>query len=103
MDFAHNDFLQYLIEMGLVGFVPLMISLGAIIWPVAYLSWTFVSEKRILLIGCIASLFALFVHSFVDFNLYVPANLFAFAWILGFGSGLVATVRPISTTEGVLE
>jgi O-antigen ligase len=96
VDFAHNDFLQYLIEMGIWGFVPLLISLGAIVWPVVRSAWsagnsspTF-AEIRVLLAGCTAGLFALFLHSLVDFNLYVPANVFAFAWILGFGSALTA-------------
>jgi O-antigen ligase len=96
IDFAHNDFLQYLIEMGLLGFVPLLLSLGTIIGPVLKCSWPSrnhpgaMSEIRVLFIGCTAGLCALFAHSLVDFNLYIPANVFAFAWILGFGSGLVA-------------
>jgi O-antigen ligase len=93
IDFAHNDFLQYLIELGLVGFLPLLASVGGIIWPLARGSWprpgsNSRSEMRVLVIGCVASVFALFLHSLVDFNLYVPANVFAFAWILGFGSAI---------------
>jgi O-antigen ligase len=90
IDFAHNDFLQYLIEMGIIGFVPTLIALGVIVWPVTRDSW-FASGKpeiRVLLAGCAASFTALFLHSLVDFNLYIPANVFAFAWILGFGSAL---------------
>jgi O-antigen ligase len=96
IDFAHNDFLQYLIEMGVIGFLPLMACLAGIVWPMAKGSWTaeFSSpgraEVRLLLAGSVAGISALFLHSLVDFNLYIPANMLAFAWILGFGSGLAA-------------
>lgn len=103
IDFAHNDFLQYLIELGLLGFVPLMLSLAAIVWPVVRDSWPSASfrpglssENRLLLAACVASFTALWIHSLVDFNLYIPANIFTFAWILGFASALTASRAPKS-------
>jgi O-antigen ligase len=96
IEFAHNDFLQYLIEMGVIGFVALMACLAGIIWPIAKAAWPSdidlgaSAENRVLTIGCVASFSALFAHSLADFNLYVPANVFAFAWIMGFGSALGA-------------
>jgi len=98
IDFAHNDFLQYLIEMGILGFLALMASLCALVLPVIRNSWSTPTlspssnEARLLLAGCVASLSALFLHSLVDFNLYIPANMFVFAWILGFGSALSAVL-----------
>jgi len=108
IDFAHNDFLQYLIEMGILGFLPLMACLGAVVWPIARTSWSPTRDQtRLLLVGCVGGIAALFLHSLVDFNLYIPANMFAFAWILGFGSGLTAvfaTKSRVSLPEGdVLE
>jgi O-antigen ligase len=96
IDFAHNDFLQYLIEMGLIGFLPLITALAAIVSPMAQASWSARlssssrAQVRLLLAGCVGGISALFLHSLVDFNLYIPANMFAFAWILGFGSSLTA-------------
>lgn len=97
IDFAHNDFFQYLIELGVVGFIPLMTCLGALVWEMAKKGWKNAAgesenghEKRLLLAGCLASFSALFLHSIVDFNLYIPANMFTFAWILGFGAALAA-------------
>jgi O-antigen ligase len=111
IDFAHDDFLQYLIELGLVGFIPLLVCLGAIVRPIAQGSWKSCSwksavrssgtapEVRLLLIGCVAGFAALFAHSLVDFNLYVPANLFSFAWLLGFGSSLAGLLGKIPIDE----
>jgi O-antigen ligase len=107
IDFAHNDFLQYLIEMGLIGFLPLLAVLAAIVWPMVQRSWTAASESpnageiRLLLTGCVAGLGALFLHSLVDFNLYIPANMLAFAWIFGFGSGLASIFGLKSRLSGV--
>jgi hypothetical protein len=39
-----------------------------------------------LAIACAGSFTAILLHSFVDFNLYVPANSLLFAWIAGIGS-----------------
>ena len=72
---AHNDYLQLLVEMGGCGFFVML-------WFVITLFW---SAKRKLgkwssdtngavtlaaMLGCVG----IFVHSFVDFNLQVPAN-----------------------------
>ncbi len=98
VDFAHNDFLQYLIELGLLGFIPLMAALGGVVWPIAKGALkiqqavpTVQSEARSLLAGCIGSCAALFLHSLVDFNFYIPANMLAFAWVLALGSALAVT------------
>jgi hypothetical protein len=87
IDFAHNDYLQYLIELGLIGFLPLIAAAAGVLWPIATHAWTQLRrDRRFLLIGCAAGILALAVHSVVDFNLYVPANMLVFAWIAGFGS-----------------
>jgi O-antigen ligase len=106
IDFAHNDFLQYLIELGLIGFVPLLVSLIAVVQPIARGSWQSpvrsagaAPEVRLLLVGCVAGLAALFVHSLVDFNLYVPANVLSFAWLLGFGSALAGLITKIPADQ----
>jgi O-antigen ligase len=86
VDFAHNDYLQYLIELGIVGFIPLMAAVGGAIWPIFSAALRSGRERRILVVGCTGSLLALAVHSFFDFNLYVPANVLASAWVMGCGS-----------------
>jgi O-antigen ligase len=82
-DYAHNDYLQYLSELGLVGFA-IALSLLTLIFAGLRRGWDG-GEPDIqwLSLACAGSLSAIALHSFVDFNLYVPANMVTLAWILG--------------------
>ena len=40
-------------------------------------------DERYLAVACVASFVAILLHSLVDFNMYIPANGFVFAWIAG--------------------
>jgi O-antigen ligase len=79
-DYAHNDYVQYLAELGLVGFAvyaaPVVLLIGRL--PRAYARY----DLAWLTLAGAGSLFAIGLHSLVDFNLYVPANRFVLAWIL---------------------
>jgi O-antigen ligase len=91
-DYAHNDYLQYFSELGLVGFalalVPLAMALSTI-WR----NWRRSRpDYRWLSLACAASLLAIGLHSFVDFNLYVPANMFLLAYVLGIAAHAGETV-----------
>jgi O-antigen ligase len=84
VDFAHNDYLQYLVELGILGFLIAAVLIGRIfirLWREIYADED--SEEHALAVGCIAALAAILIHSFVDFNLYVPANAMTMAWISG--------------------
>ena len=83
VDFAHNDYLQILAELGLFGGV-LMAWLG--VWIVRRVFSVVIkrhSRNWPLAIGVFGSLVAIGLHSLVDFNLYIPANALVFAWIAG--------------------
>jgi O-antigen ligase len=86
---AHNDYLEFVAELGIVGFPILALLVGAV---VVHTTRVFlrVSEPsdRSLAIACLASLAAMLLHSFVDFNLHIPSNAMTFAWICGIASGL---------------
>jgi O-antigen ligase len=83
VDFAHNDYLQALAELGLIGGV-LAIAFAIRIFsrPLAELLRP-ESKQWALSLGLIGSFVAIGLHSFVDFNLYIPANAFALAWLAG--------------------
>jgi O-antigen ligase len=72
---AHNDYLQLLVEMGLLGF-------GAMVWFLLTLyirsikkmkNWTTEISGAVTL-ACVLGLSGILVHSAVDFNLQIPAN-----------------------------
>jgi O-antigen ligase len=72
---AHNDYLQLLVEMGLLGF-------GTMVWFVVTLytraikkigDWTNEISGAVAL-ACVLGLSGILVHSAVDFNLQIPAN-----------------------------
>ena len=90
-DFAHNDYLQLLAELGLPGF--LIVAAGAF-WITRRAVRGAVElqdpEKRYFAVACAGALAAILLHSTVDFNLYIPANAMVLMWIAGMTAGLDA-------------
>jgi O-antigen ligase len=85
--FAHNDYLQALAELGIIGFAILAAVLTAVVMPIFRRAWQMgQDDRRYLLIACCGAWIAIFLHSFVDFNMYIPANAMTLAWITGIGS-----------------
>jgi O-antigen ligase len=89
VNFAHNDYLQFLAELGAAGFAA---ALALLLWITAgaFQGGTRASdgERRYLALACCGSLAALMLHSFVDFNIYVPANAMLAGWVGGVAEGL---------------
>jgi O-antigen ligase len=81
---AHNDYLEYIAELGVVGAVILI---GGILYLAvqAYLAWKKRrnAQARALGLGGIVSLAGIGLHAFTDFNLHIPANMVLFAGVLG--------------------
>jgi O-antigen ligase len=81
---AHNDYLEFLSELGLVGAALL---LGLVLW-LAVRSFVVWKERRSpeakgLALGGIVSLAGMAIHAVTDFNLHIPANLVLFTVVLG--------------------
>jgi O-antigen ligase len=84
VDFAHNDYLQILAELGIPGAV-LAGALAA--WILFRCSSVVLLMRRSanweLAVGLFGGLVTLALHSLADFNLYSPANALALAWLGG--------------------
>jgi len=80
---AHNDYLEYMSELGLLGFVLLAAPILFVLVD-SFLTWTKRRNPEIksLALGGIISVFVMLVHSFTDFNLHIPANALLFVVIL---------------------
>ncbi len=82
-DHAHNDYLEFLSERGVLGTLPLFI---AVVFSLVTATKTLMTRKNPLMkgtaFGCIMSITALAIHSTVDFNLFIPANAASFILVL---------------------
>jgi O-antigen ligase len=102
VDHAHNDYLEFAAETGLVGvsllFLPMLYLLGR-------MTVSFLDDprryRRTVTLGCIGSTLAILLHSITDFNLQIPANALVFAVVLGIGYKAVCVERRDSVGENV--
>ena len=84
VDFAHNDYLQMVAELGSIG-AALVAALALwIAWRVlSVVLWMPASPNWELAVGILGALFAIGLHGLTDFNLYIPANALVVAWLSG--------------------
>ena len=99
---AHNDYVQTLVERGLVGLALFLIAAGSLL--VAALQTLRLrndSLARGLALATIAASVAFGLHSLVDFNLQIPANLFWFqvCLLLGALSHALPVPRPVDRKQ----
>jgi O-antigen ligase len=83
IDYAHNDYLHMAAELGL----PVLILIALVIVVSA---WSGLKEfsnsqgpfKRSILLGATIGVISMAFHSFVDFNLHIPANAIIFITLI---------------------
>jgi O-antigen ligase/tetratricopeptide (TPR) repeat protein len=90
--YAHSDILELLSEAGIVGFALFMVC-G--LWSVVYLFKHFYRRHDPWVVGMslcgFGSLASIFIHSFTDFNLHIPANAVLLAVILALFVSILKT------------
>lgn len=74
-DHAHNDYLQFFIEYGLIGCLPLLAFVLLALWRALQALWRRESMYSSGVgFGAAIGIVALGIHSLSDFNLQIPAN-----------------------------
>lgn len=80
---AHNDYLEYLAELGILGFVLII---GGIIFLLinSFLAWQVRKHPGVkgLALGGMIAVICMLIHSITDFNLQIPANMMLFSVVL---------------------
>jgi hypothetical protein len=92
LDFAHNEYLHFLSEIGLIGllcaFFPLSIGLLRLA-RMAHLIYMLSVSQKFYFFGTLAALLVPLFHSFVDFPIHLPATtLFIFAIFIIFARNI---------------
>ncbi|MGB2886295.1 MAG: O-antigen ligase family protein [Candidatus Acidiferrales bacterium] len=84
VDFAHNDYLQIIAELGFVG-AGLAAALALVILYrlLSVVLWFRRGDNWELAVGLLGALLTMGLHSLADFNLYIPANALVLAWLSG--------------------
>jgi O-antigen ligase len=92
--YVHNDYLHLLAEYGLIGTAFFVLFLTAHLYN-GWKNFQRLGPKRVIVahrllsnglalnIGAIAAVAAYMVHSFLDFNLHIPANALLMAFVFG--------------------
>jgi O-antigen ligase len=103
--YVHNDYLHLLAEYGVVGFAFFLVFLGSHLWSGwknfrrlglkrVGISSRLLSNAMALQLGAIAAVSAYLVHSFLDFNLHIPANVLLLAFVFGILANAGAQLTP---------
>ncbi len=76
--YAHNDYLHFTADTGIF-FIPLMLWLLVLFFRTGFKKLKSRSRQtRGITLGCMASVVAILIHSYSDFNLHIPANIILF-------------------------
>jgi hypothetical protein len=94
---VHNDYMNTLVDFGLVGFIFALLPVGVMAWSLIRF-WPHLmrggrdlnerkSNRTAVVLGGTAAVCALLVHSFFDFNMHIPSNAFLLIAMLGIVAG----------------
>ncbi|MGD0402571.1 MAG: O-antigen ligase family protein [Candidatus Acidiferrales bacterium] len=97
---AHNDYLEFASDLGIPAALLLF---AAIVLILARAVRTFLFShrdfERVVALGCAGSIVAILLHSFADFNLYIPANALVFSAILGLAVSVRSEAAPLRSPQ----
>jgi putative inorganic carbon (HCO3(-)) transporter len=85
-DYAHNDYAQFAAESGLLGLTILGLFVAITLFVALKAQWQRRDPlMRGMSFACVMGVTAILIHSWVDFNLQIPANAMLFMVLLALG------------------
>ncbi len=100
VDYAHNDYLQWLLELGIPGATLLIGCLGFVfITTIRRIRETPSYPQRMYAIGALLGAGGILTHAWVDFPLRIPAIAALTSVLLGCASGLALLALPRKTAS----
>jgi O-antigen ligase len=86
MRHAHNDWVQFLAEVGIIGFCLLIAGISYFVVRILRL-WRLRNDPFAICLGLapLAAITAMGIHSYSDFNLHIPANFLMLTAIISIG------------------
>ncbi len=78
-DHAHNDFVEFLVEIGAIGSALIVAFLATVVWNAIQCMRSSHPVKRGVGFAALMATTSLLIHGLVDFNLRIPANV---AWLI---------------------
>lgn len=90
LSFAHNDYLEFAAENGVVGGGALIVAgVGLLVWLAAMWRRRRDSFAKGIGLGALLGVAAILVHGFTDFNLQIPANAVYFTTLAMLGAAVL--------------
>ena len=100
VDYAHNDYLQWLLELGIPGAALLIGCLGFVfITTIRSIRGTPSHPLRMYAMGALLGAGGILTHAWVDFPLQIPAIAALTSLLLGCASGLALLASPRKTAS----
>jgi O-antigen ligase len=89
-DHAHNDYLEYLSEIGIIGILIMLAGIALFIIKIIK-RWQKRRDAYVrgMTLGGLTGIVAIILHSAADFNLHIPANALLLAIIMGLTFNMV--------------
>jgi len=96
-DHAHNDYLEFILETGIIGTALLSLFLFLSLRTLLGGQWD--GRPGIIKTATVSSLFSIMVHSLFDFNLHITSNALMLSFVFGL---LLAASRISREKQGVV-
>ncbi len=86
--YAHNDYLQLIIETGILGFFSITTALTLFLFSRVRNLGRFSQKENnfrfFMSLGALSGIVSSLIHNLADFNLHIPSNALYFAFLIGF-------------------